>query len=162
MPTYCAYTDLQALTGSGLSQAILEAIITQAEAKLEGMFTEANVTGLAGNARCQAAALELSIAGLLTRGRMDGTKPASIHMGDLSMSDDIDAAITYHTAEARRLVGLYALEVNGIAEAASEVDIAATVVHADHEMSDYNLDQSVVHEYHDEAGTYGNQDDEVY
>jgi hypothetical protein len=162
MPTYCAYTDLQYLTGSTLSQTILEAIITQAESKLDGMFKQANVTGVAGNATCQAAALELSIAGLLTRGRMDGTKPASIHMGDLSMSDDIDAAIAYHMGEAKRLVELYVTQVNGIAEVASSVDIDATVVMADHEMSDYNLDQTIVHEYHDQAGTYGNEDDEVY
>ena len=82
---YCAYTDVQSLTGSALSQAILEAIIDQADRTIDAKLRIAGITG-ANPADLKAASLEYSIAGLLTRYRMDGTKPASLSVGGLSMS----------------------------------------------------------------------------
>ncbi len=92
---YCAYTDVQNLTGSALSQAILEAIIDQADRTIDAKLRIAGITG-ANPADLKAASLEYSIAGLLTRYRLDGTKPASLSVGGLSMSDNIDSAIDEH------------------------------------------------------------------
>jgi hypothetical protein len=53
------------------------------------------------------AALYMSIVQLLLRYRMDGTKPQSLSMGGLSMSDDIDGAIESLVKNADRLCNEY-------------------------------------------------------
>jgi len=157
MPTYCAYTDLQYLTGSTLSQTILEAIITQAETKLDRLLAEKGLTGSGGNATLKAAALEFSMVGLYERYRLDGTQPGSVSVGDLSMSSNVDQAIALHNAEGLRLLDAYV----ATAASASTEDAEETVTRQDHQMESLHLDQAVVNEYHDRATEYGTEDDEV-
>jgi len=92
---YSTHTELAALTGSALAQAVLEAIIAQSDREIDAKLRRAGITG-ADSADLKAVSLEYSIAGLLTRYRMDGTKPASLNIGAFAMSDNIDAAIDEH------------------------------------------------------------------
>lgn len=92
---YSLYTELAALTGSALAQATLEAIIAQSDRAIDAKLRRAGITG-ANTTDLKAVSLEYSIAGLLTRYRLDGTKPASLSMGGFSMSDNIDSAIDEH------------------------------------------------------------------
>jgi len=92
---YSLYTELQNLTGTALSQTILEAIIAQSDRTIDAKLRRAGITGADTN-DLKAASLEYSIAGLLTRYRLDGTKPASLSLGGFSMSDNIDSAIDEH------------------------------------------------------------------
>lgn len=92
---YSTATELKALTGATLADADLEAIIDQADRTIDAKLRIAGITG-ANPADLKAASLEYSIAGLLTRYRLDGTKPASLSVGGLSMSDNIDSAIDEH------------------------------------------------------------------
>lgn len=93
--SYCLYTELANLTGSSLAQAVLEAIIAQSDREIDAKLRRAGITG-ANTDDLKAVSLEYSIAGVFTRYRLDGTKPASLSMGGLSMSDNIDSAIAEH------------------------------------------------------------------
>lgn len=100
---YSLYTELANLTGSSLAQAVLEAIIAQSDRAIDAKLRIAGISG--GNTNdLKAASLEYSIAGVLTRYRLDGTKPASLSMGGLSMSDNIDAAIDEHIRKGDEIV----------------------------------------------------------
>ena len=92
---YSLHTELANLTGSALSQTILEAIIAQSDREIDAKLRRAGITG-ANPADLKAVSLEYSIAGVFTRYRLDGTKPASLSLGGLSMSDNIDSAIDEH------------------------------------------------------------------
>lgn len=78
-------------TGSAYTTAELQALIDRADRQIDARLRAARVAG-SGDA-IREASLSLSIAMLLTRMRMDGTKPASLSLGGLSMSDNIDQAI---------------------------------------------------------------------
>lgn len=97
---FCEYTDIQNLTGTTLSQSIIEAIIAQSDREITGILAKVGLSGSA-TGLVKSASIELSIAGIITRHRMDGTMPSTITLGGLTMSDNLDAAINYH-----RQVGL--------------------------------------------------------
>jgi hypothetical protein len=103
--TNCTYTELANLTGSTLSQTVLEAIINQAEREVDSFLAP---YGLSGSTAVKGATLHLSIAGLFTRYRLDGQKPGSLTLGDYTTTDNIDAAIATHRNEGNRLLNLYA------------------------------------------------------
>lgn len=92
---YCAYTDIQNLTGTTLSQSIIEAVIAQADREIDGILAKHDLSG-SSTGLIKAASIEFSISGIITRHRMDGTMPGSITMGGLTMTDNLDAAISYH------------------------------------------------------------------
>lgn len=92
---YCEYTDIQYMTGTTLSQTIIEAIIAQSDREIDGILSKVDLSGSA-TGLIKAASIELSIAGIITRHRMDGTMPSSIAIGGLTMSDNLDASINYH------------------------------------------------------------------
>lgn len=103
---YCAYTDIQNTTGTTLSQTIIEAVIAQADREIDGLLSKAGLSG-GGTGLIKAASIEFSIAGIITRHRMDGTMPSSITLGGLSMSDNLDALISLHRANGMRFVQDY-------------------------------------------------------
>lgn len=92
---YSTHTELVSLTGSALTQTELEAIIAQADREIDAVLRIAGISG-ATSGDLKAASLEYAIAGVFTRYRLDGTKPASLSVGGLSMSDNIDSAIDEH------------------------------------------------------------------
>lgn len=83
------------MTGTTMSDSDLEAIIAQADRTIDAQLRKAGITN-ANSEDLKMVSLEYAIAGLFTRYRLDGTKPASLSLGDLSMSDSIDAAIAAH------------------------------------------------------------------
>jgi hypothetical protein len=103
---YCTYTELTQLTGSALSQSVLEAIIAQADREIDGILVKENLSGSA-TGLIKAASLELSIAGVITRHRMDGTMPSSITLGGLTMADNLDAQISQHRSNGLMYVQNY-------------------------------------------------------
>jgi len=111
MVTYCTTAELVALTGSTLDPTtVLAPIIEQAEREIDTKLARFSLSG-SPTSGIKAACLKLSIAGLLTRYRLDGTQPSSIKMGDYASSDNIDQAIAQLTAEAWELVDDY-IQVN--------------------------------------------------
>jgi hypothetical protein len=100
---YCTYTELAQLTGTALSQSILEAIIAQSDREIDGILAKNNLSGSA-TGLIKAASLEFSIAGVITRHRMDGTMPSSITLGGLTMSDNLDAQISQHRSNGQMYV----------------------------------------------------------
>jgi hypothetical protein len=93
MTAYCTTTELQYQTGSELAEEVLEEIIAQADREVKGAIYMAGLTPPGANDLLKAASLNLSKVGVLTRQRMDGTHPSSQTVGDLTISDNIDAAI---------------------------------------------------------------------
>ena len=89
-------------TGSAYTTAELQAFIDRADRQINAKLNAARVSG-SGDA-VKEASLCLSTSMLLTRMRMDGSKPASLSVGGLSMSDNIDQAIETYEARAWELV----------------------------------------------------------
>jgi len=89
-------------TGSAYTTAELQAFIDRADRQINAKLNAARVSG-SGNA-IKEASLCLSTAKLLTRMPMDGSKPASLSVGGLSMSDNIDQAIKTYESRAWELV----------------------------------------------------------
>lgn len=112
---YCTYTELTALTGTTLSQTIQEAIIAQADREIDGILAKEDVSGVASGL-IKSASLELSIAGVITRHRMDGTMPSSLTEGGFTMSDSLDAAISQHRTLAYKMIQDYIDENKSNAE----------------------------------------------
>jgi len=96
---YCTYTELTSLTGATLLQATLEAIIAQADREIDAKLAEQGLTGTAGNAQLKAASLELSIAGLITRYAMDGTRDID--------AENTEDSVTAHRARAQEILDAY-------------------------------------------------------
>jgi len=127
--TYCTYTELANLTGSTLSQTILEAIINEAEREVNDYLALSGLTGVAGNAM-KSATLKLSIAGLITRRRMDGTQPGSLTLdGSLVTSDNLDAAISGLRKAAFAILDNYIMTAAGVVPSglSSRVNLARRV-----------------------------------
>jgi hypothetical protein len=98
----CTTAELVYATGSKYATADLQALIDRADRQIQAKLNAARVTG-SGDA-IKEASLSLSTSMLLTRMRMDGTKPASLNLGTLSMSDNIDTAIAALEKRAWELV----------------------------------------------------------
>ena len=92
---YSAATELKALTGATLADSDLEAIIAQADRSIDAQLRRAGIRN-ANSTDLKMVSLEYAIAGLFTRYRLDGTKPANLSLGEMSMSDSIDSAIAAH------------------------------------------------------------------
>jgi len=155
---YSAYTDIQNATGTTLSQSILESFIARADRQIDAWLKQKYETGTAGNDILKEASIELAQAFLIFRGTTDSSRPRSLSIGDLQMSNDPMQEIEYHTTAAKALVDAYIADKNGNPDVESEADIEETTVRADHIMGDMQLDQSTVKEYHDRADEYGTDD----
>jgi hypothetical protein len=109
---YCTAAELQYLTGAEDGQEALEAIIDQSDREIKGIIYQAGLTPPAANDILKAASLNYSIAGTMTRHRMDGTQPGSLTVGDMTTSDNIDAAIDKLREKAEALVNAYISQVS--------------------------------------------------
>ena len=104
---YCIYPELVNLTGSELTVNELNEIIVQADSEIDGLLYAAGLTPPSSDSILKAASLKLSIAGVVTRHRMDGTQPSSLSIGGLSLSDNLDGAITELRNGAKSLIDAY-------------------------------------------------------
>lgn len=104
---YCIYPELVNLTGSELTVNELDEIIVQADSEIDACLYEAGLTPPGSDSILKAASLKLSIAGVVTRHRMDGTQPSSLSIGGLSLSDNLDGAITELRNGAKSLIDAY-------------------------------------------------------
>jgi len=106
--TYSTTAELVSLTGSPLSSAILQAIIDQADRDIVSQLRLANISAPGSDDDLKAASLKLSIAGVVRRGQLDGSKPvSSIRIGDISTSEDPDEAIRQLTESAGKNIEAY-------------------------------------------------------
>ena len=104
MTSYCTYAEVLAMTGTAYPQVTVEAIIVFADRDLNAMLKAKGYAADYADDDLKEAGLNLAMSRVLTRMRMDGTKPASLSMGGLSMSDNIDTAIKELEARAWQLV----------------------------------------------------------
>lgn len=100
--SYCTVEDLVAATGSAYPAETLQALIDRADRQIDARLMAVRVGG--GGPAVREASLSLSIAALLTRMRLDGTRPSSITIGGISQSDNNDGAIAALEAQAWGLV----------------------------------------------------------
>ncbi|HSV41909.1 MAG TPA: hypothetical protein VLH13_00690 [Methanomassiliicoccales archaeon] len=101
--SYCTTAELVSATGSKYDTATLQALIDRADRQINSKLNAARVSGSGDGIK--EASLSLSTSMMLTRMRMDGTKPASLSLGGtLTMSDNIDIAIKELEARAWQLV----------------------------------------------------------
>lgn len=107
MTSYCTYAEVLAMTGTAYPQATVEAIIVLADKELNAMLAAKGIAAAYTDTGLQEAGLNLTMARVLTRMRMDGTKPNTLTLGGLTMSDSIDKAIEGHRAVAMQLVQAY-------------------------------------------------------
>lgn len=89
--SYCTPAELISATGATYDNTTLQALIDRADRQIQARLNAARASG--SSDAIKEASLSLSVSMLLTRMRMDGSKPASLSMGGLSMSDNIDTAI---------------------------------------------------------------------
>lgn len=108
---YCTNAKLTQMTGTTLSSTIQDAMILEADYEINGWLYEAGITPPGSDTTLEAASLKLSTALVMTRHRMDGTQPGSLSIGEFSMSDNIDAAITSLREGAKSLVDSYIAKV---------------------------------------------------
>ncbi len=106
-------TELAALTGSSLDDAILQEILDQADREISARLALAEISAPSANDTLKAASLNLSIAGVLTRTRLDGSHPSSISVGDISVSDNLDTAILEFKTRSNELIDSY-IKTHGI------------------------------------------------
>lgn len=153
--TYCSYADILAVTGTDLLQATVETFIGLADNEVDGLLSDNLCSGSSGSNLLQNASIALTLKWMCIRGRMDRSMIAGLSIGDLSMSDNPDAAIKMLQENAERAVAQYAAKTLG--PSTTDAELSSTLIRQDHEMPEFNLDQSTIVEYHDRADETGNQ-----
>jgi len=108
MTSYCTYAEVLAMTGTAYPQVTVEAIIVFADRDLNAMLKAKGYAADYADDDLKEAGLNLTLARMFTRMRLDGTKPGSLSMGGLTMSDSIDKAIEGHRQVAMEKVQNYA------------------------------------------------------
>jgi hypothetical protein len=110
---YASVEDLQAITGSTNERLVLGRVI---ENTTQEVFQYLNKAGVSGSGSViKAATLKLATADLMTRWRMDGSKPQSLTIGVISMKDDNDGAISNLRNEAWELLHRYVMSTSQFA-----------------------------------------------
>lgn len=106
---YASTTELTNLTGTSLASGVLTEIITQSDREINARLALAEISAPSSDDKLKSASLNLSIAGVLTRMRLDGSKPAKAKIGDIWFEDDIDKAIAELVKRAWAAVDSYIL-----------------------------------------------------
>ena len=101
----CTPAELISATGSKYDNATLQALIDRADRQINARLLANRIPGSGDSLK--EASLDLSNSMLLTRMRMDGTKPGSLNFGGVIMSDNIDQAIKDLETRAWQLVTDY-------------------------------------------------------
>ena len=118
---YCTTTELQYETGSELGEEVLEEIIAQADREIKGAIYQAGLVPPGASDILKAASLNLSIVGTFIRQRMDGTHPSSLTVGNLTISDNIDAAIDVLRQRAKALITAYISQASAATSLSSRI-----------------------------------------
>lgn len=105
--SYSTNAKLTQMTGTTLSSTIQDALILEADYEINSYLYAAGLTPPASDTTLEAASLKLSTALVMTRHRMDGTMPGSLNIGDFSMSDNLDGAISELRNGAKLLIDGY-------------------------------------------------------
>jgi len=107
---YCTTDEVIALTGTSLSAvSVLPEIIAQADREIDAQLSLAGLSSPGSNDILKAAALNLCVAGVMTRLKSDGTM-ASKKIGSLSISyADLPKSIEEHRKKAKELIKAYIL-----------------------------------------------------
>lgn len=143
MTSYCTYAEVLAMTGTAYPQVTVESIIVLADKELNARLAALGHTAAYTDVGLQEAGLNLTLARLLTRMRMDGTKPDMLTMGGLTMKDGVDAAIAGHRAAADVLIAAYA-DANRSSGGVSGYERADRV---DQDLTDLRLNQMGIPTY---------------
>lgn len=100
-------TQLENLTGTELSDSILDTFLLMAHEEVSARLSVAGLSAPTSNDTLATAELYIATAVMLTRYRIDGTKPSKLNIGDISLSDDIDEASNQLRAAAQSLIESY-------------------------------------------------------
>ena len=102
----CSVDELIAYTGSANQRVTLGRLIENATSEIVIRLMNGGLSG-GGGIYLKNACMKLASADLLTRYRMDGTKPKTLTIGIISMSDDVDHAVMSLRQEAYDLIDYY-------------------------------------------------------
>ena len=105
---YTTSTEVIALTGSSLSSATVDSIISLADDEIDAQLEREglSITG-STPAQIAVASLYLSSALVLERQRADGTLPDSMRVGDMQMAAKIAESITRYRTLAQYSIQSY-------------------------------------------------------
>lgn len=110
---YSTNAELTLISGTTLSTAIQDAIITQSDRLIQTRIYAAHLTPPASDDMLKGASLDLSKAGIITHNRMTGTQTKSVKVGDITIADDLDVQIKALTASAWASVDAYIAYTKG-------------------------------------------------
>ncbi len=105
----CSRTELTALTGTEYDDAIQQEIIDQSDREIKARLALAEISAPSSDDKLKVASLNLSIAGVLTRMRLDGSRPSSLRIGDITITDNLDSAIVEFKNKANEMITSYIL-----------------------------------------------------
>jgi serine/threonine protein kinase HipA of HipAB toxin-antitoxin module len=146
MTSYCTYAEVLAMTGTAYPQATVEAMIVLADKEMNAMLAAKGIAAAYTDTGLQEAGLNLTMARVLTRMRIDGTKPDMLTVGGLTMKDSVDAAITGHRTVAAQLVQAY-IDAHTSSGGSSGYERADR---SDADMSDFALNSLTMPTYGDD------------
>lgn len=158
---YITYDDVLRYTGTSYDEQDIRDMIIEAESELEARISALGLTADPSSNLLKGAVRDIVTVHLLNRGRMDGSKPRQLITGNLTMMDDVDAHIEYLDTRIQSKIDLFGSLESGKYVQTGDLDqtsLEETGERADHEMPQYNLDQSTIREYHDKAEDTGNDD----
>lgn len=111
--SYCTYADIVAHTGTELAQSIVEALIADADRRINARLRAGGITPIGTDERLVSASISFTSAAIVTRGRLDGTAPSSQSVGGASVSDNKDSLAAQLKAEGEQAVSDYIAAVRG-------------------------------------------------
>lgn len=111
---YTTSTEVIALTGSSLSSSIVDSIISIADGDIDAQLAREGLTiSGATPPDIAMASLYLSAALVLERQRVDGTLPDSARVGDMQLSQNIEATIKRYREMAAFFLRAYIAKQKG-------------------------------------------------
>lgn len=121
--SYCTYADIVAHTGTELAQPIVEALIADADRRINARLRASGIVPLGTDERLVSASISFTTAAIVTRGRLDGTAPSSQSVGGASASDNKDSLAAQLKAEGEQAVSDYIAAAKGTL---SEIELDTT------------------------------------
>jgi hypothetical protein len=101
---YVTVDEMVSATGTTMERIPLARMCERVGRHISSRLSRAGLSNSYSDDALRTAALDLAVVDLLTRYRMDGTKPPSLTLGQFSMSDNIDGAIEGLKEEAASLI----------------------------------------------------------
>lgn len=104
---YCSSAELTLLTGTTLSTAIQDAIIAHSDRKIKTRIKTATIVPPASDDDLKSASLDLAHARIIRWNQTNGVQTKSVKVGDITIQDDPEAAISLLTDSAWESVDGY-------------------------------------------------------